>query len=141
MDAAFRNVLDTAPAALKAQMAQTIKTVINDLNRQLKGTFTVMSSSSFVLTHVLDDPQALAGDAYQLCFGKNRVGYEEEVTLKVENARKELHQGLIAIQEKAIKPGDKGYFFKAMDDIYRAALEEKPGRGNDMHFHTLLHIH
>ena len=141
MDAAFRNVLDTAPAALKAQMAQTIKTVINDLNKQLKGTFTDISSSPFVLTHVLDDPQALAGDAYQLCFGKNRVGYEEEVTLKVENARKDLHQGLIAIKEKAVKPGDKGYLFKAMDEIYGAALDERPGKGNDMHFHMLLHGH
>ncbi|OAG19050.1 hypothetical protein CC77DRAFT_1032442 [Alternaria alternata] len=115
MDAAFRNVLDTAPAALKAQMAQTIKTVINDLSKQLK-----------------DDPQALAGDAYQLCFGKNRVGYEEEVTLKVENARKDLHQGLIAIKEKAVKPGDKGYFFKAMDEIYGAALDEGPGKGKKL---------
>ncbi|CAN9258894.1 unnamed protein product [Alternaria alternata] len=115
MDAAFRNALDTAPAALKAQAAQAIKSGINGLNKQLK-----------------DDPQALAGDAYKLCFGKNRVGYEEEITLEVENARKELHQGLIAIQEKAVKSGDKGYFYEAMDDIYEEALNQKPGKGKKL---------
>jgi hypothetical protein len=141
MDAAFRNALDTAPGALKAQAAQAIKTGINGLNKQLKGTFTDISLFFFLLTHVSDDPQALAGDAYKLCFGKNRVGYEEEITLKVENARKELHQGLIAIQEKAVKSGDKGYFYEAMNEIYEEALDQKPGKGDDMHFHTLLHIH
>ncbi|CAN9256685.1 unnamed protein product [Alternaria alternata] len=115
MDAAFRNALDTAPGALKAQAAQAIKIGINGLNKQLK-----------------DDPQALAGDAYKLCFGKNRVGYEEEITLKVENARKELHQGLIAIQEKAVKSGDKGYFYEAMNEIYKEALDQKPGKGKKL---------
>ncbi|KAH8642028.1 hypothetical protein IG631_04969 [Alternaria alternata] len=132
MDAAFRNALDTAPAALKAQAAQAIKIEINGLNKQLKGTFTDILSFLFLLTHVLDDPQALAGDAYKLCFGKNRVGYEEEITLKVENARKELHQGLIAIQEKAVKSGDKGYFYEAMDEIYEEALDQKPGKGKKL---------
>ncbi|KAL1799540.1 hypothetical protein ACET3X_003577 [Alternaria dauci] len=115
MEAAFRNALDTAPAAFKAQAAQAIKTGINGLNKQLK-----------------DDPQALAGDAYQLCFGKNLVGYENDITLKVENATKELRQGLIDIQQKAIKSGEKSYFYEAMDNIYEAALQEKPGKGKKL---------
>jgi len=46
------------------------------------------------LNILADDPQALAGDAYQLCFAKNLVGYEKDITLRVEKARKELFQGL-----------------------------------------------
>jgi hypothetical protein len=37
INAAFRNALDTAPTAFKAQAAQTIKTGINSLNKLLKG--------------------------------------------------------------------------------------------------------
>jgi hypothetical protein len=37
IDAAFRNALDTAPTAFKAQAAQKIKAGINNLNRLLKG--------------------------------------------------------------------------------------------------------
>ncbi|KAI4698775.1 hypothetical protein J4E81_005386 [Alternaria sp. BMP 2799] len=112
---AFRDLLDAAPASFKAQTAQTIKAGINDLNKQLK-----------------DDPQALAGDAYQVCFGNNLVGYEKDITLKVDNSMKDLRTGLIAIYQKAVKPGDKCYLSLAMEPIYEKALEQKPGKGQKL---------
>jgi hypothetical protein len=42
-----------------------------------------------------DDPQALAGDAYHLCFGQNLIGYEKDIGLKVGAARKSLREGLV----------------------------------------------
>ncbi|KNG49840.1 gtpase domain-containing protein [Stemphylium lycopersici] len=112
MENAFRTVIDIAPAAFKAQAAQAIKSGFNELNRKLK-----------------DDPQALAGDAYQMCFGKNLVGYEKDITLKVDAASKSLRQGLIAIHQKAIKTTESGYIYEAMDDIYTKAGLEKQGNG------------
>jgi hypothetical protein len=41
-----------------------------------------------------DDPQALAGDAYQLCFGQNLIGYEKGIGLQVAKAGKDLRDGL-----------------------------------------------
>jgi hypothetical protein len=92
--------------------------------------------SLILLTSIADDPQALAGDAYQLCFGKNLAGYEKDITIKVEAARKELRQGLINIQHKAAKSGDKCYIYEAMVDIYDKALLERAGKGNLLHFTT-----
>ena len=86
---------------------------------------------------MLDDPQALAGDAYQVCFGNNLVGYEKDITLKVDTSMKDLRTGLIAIYQKAVKPGDKCYLSLAMEPIYAKALDQRPGKGSIPHFTTL----
>lgn len=64
-----------------------------------------------------------------MCFGKNLVGYEKDITLKVDAASKSLRQGLIAIHQKAIKTTESGYIYEAMDDIYTKAGLEKQGKG------------
>lgn len=71
----------------------------------------------------------MAGDAYKLCFGKNLVEYEKEITVMVEVSRKELRLGLNAIHQKAIKSGETCYMHEAMTDIYDKALLERPGKG------------
>ena len=91
--------------------------------------------------HTADDPQALAGDAYQVCFGNNLVGYEKDITLKVDTSMKDLRTGLIAIYQKAVKPGDKCYLSLAMEPIYEKALEQKPGKGTTRQSTTSLHTY
>ena len=73
-----------------------------------------------------DDPQALAGDAYQLCFGNHLAGYDKDVGLRVEAAAKKFRQGLIDVSNKASKPTEKGYLHEAMVPIYQQAESQRP---------------
>ena len=105
----FREVIETTPKSFKAQAAQSIRSGINQLNKTLK-----------------DDPQALAGDAYQLCFGNHLAGYDKDVGLRVDAATKKFRQGLIEVSNKASKTTDKGYFHEAMVPIYAEAESQRP---------------
>ncbi|KAF5853161.1 hypothetical protein GGP41_001665 [Bipolaris sorokiniana] len=111
IDRPFRKVIEDAPSSFKAQAAQTIKTSFRELNRQLK-----------------DDPQALVGDAYKICFGNNVLDHEKSITLMVEAATTKLRQGLIEVFGKAIKPTEKGYMHREMESIYVQAELQKPGK-------------
>lgn len=109
MEGVFRSAIEEAPKSFQAQAAQTIRSCFNELKRILK-----------------DDPQALAGDAYQLCFGNHLAEFDKDVGLKVEAATKRLRQGLIEAGNKASKSTEKGYFHEAMVPVYEQAEAERP---------------
>ncbi|KAF2853205.1 hypothetical protein T440DRAFT_390747 [Plenodomus tracheiphilus IPT5] len=112
IDQAFRVVLDTSCSIFKAEAAQAIKNTFVGLSRKLR-----------------DDPQALAGDAYQLCFGKNFQMYEADISQKVDNAAKKLREDFVVIHQKATKTREKDYFYDSILEFYEKALEKKGTKG------------
>ncbi|KAH9864393.1 hypothetical protein J1614_010327 [Plenodomus biglobosus] len=114
IDQSFRVVLDVACPIFRAEAAQVIKKAFIGLSKTLK-----------------DDPQALAGDAYQLCFGKNIQTYEADISQKVNNAAKMMRAGFVVIYQKAIKTRENDYFYEAMIEYYDKALEQKRGKGKN----------
>jgi hypothetical protein len=135
IESAFRAAIETGPLSFTAQAAQTIKTSFGNLNKTLKGIFTGPGFSLLViLTNIfmIDDPQALVGDAYQTCFGNNLAGYEKHITAKVEKAKKKLRLGLIEVDQKAGKSTEGGYLHDAMDPIYTQAELERPKKGQKL---------
>lgn len=79
-----------------------------------------------------DDPQALVGDAYQLCLGNHLAGHDKNVGFTIDSATKTLRQGLIDISNKVSKSTDAGYFYAAMTPIYERAEARRPQKGQKL---------
>jgi hypothetical protein len=115
IEGAFRSVIDIAPNELKALTTQRINIAFDGLNRTLR-----------------DDAQALAGHAYQSCFGQNLIVYEKDAGMQVAASRKTLRDGLNTVYGKAWKFTNKGYFHTLMDLVYAQTLLEKPGKAKKL---------
>ncbi|KAJ4361430.1 hypothetical protein N0V95_001847 [Ascochyta clinopodiicola] len=111
IDKAFRTILDSSCDTFKAEAAQTLKNALSNLDNTLKS-----------------DPQALAADAYRLCFSDNKTRYEQEITRQVDAATKSLRESLIKVHLHTLRVSPDDYFPEAMLEVYSVATATKATR-------------
>jgi hypothetical protein len=94
LDRAFRKVLEEACPLFEIETGQIIKKAFGQFDRTLKGTYHGNCYILLIHGHLKDDPQALAGDAYQLCIGRSLAAHEARITRQVSAATKKLYEGV-----------------------------------------------
>ncbi|CAO2655631.1 Nn.00g044340.m01.CDS01 [Neocucurbitaria sp. VM-36] len=108
IDTAFRNIIDQSTNTFKAEAAQISKEVIRELDATLK-----------------NDPQALACNAYNVCFRDNLKRFYDDIDRHVEKAAKSLKDALIQVHISAVGLKKDDYFPEAMRDVYEEAWAKK----------------
>jgi hypothetical protein len=94
IDQVFRVILDDSCERFKAEAAQTIKDALGALDNTLKSKYNMLWRSQLT-DYSSEDPQALACDAYKMCFSENRSHFEEGISRQVEVSTKALREGLM----------------------------------------------